>query len=57
MCGEVFASPTAAAVLAALRAVTGPAGALLIVKNYTGVLRPRWKAASYVCLFVNREPT
>lgn len=34
--GEVFASPTAAAVLAALRAVTGPAGTLLIVKNYTG---------------------
>ena len=39
VCGEVFASPTAAAVLAALRAVTGPAGTLLIVKNYTGMLR------------------
>ena len=36
VCGDVFASPTAAAVLAALRAVTGPAGTLLIVKNYTG---------------------
>ena len=42
--GEVFASPTAAAVLAALRAVAGPAGTLLIVKNYTGVLRS-WRTA------------
>lgn len=45
VCGEVFASPTAAAVLAALHAVTGPAGALLIVKNYTGVWAPRPTAA------------
>ena len=34
--GAVFTSPSPDAVLAALRAVTGPAGALLIVKNYTG---------------------
>ncbi|GFR46028.1 hypothetical protein Agub_g7302, partial [Astrephomene gubernaculifera] len=34
--GDVFASPPADAVLAAIRAVTGPAGALLVVKNYTG---------------------
>jgi dihydroxyacetone kinase len=34
--GDVFTSPTPDAVLAAIRAVTGPAGALLIVKNYTG---------------------
>ncbi len=34
--GDVFASPTADAVLAAIRAVTGRAGCLLIVKNYTG---------------------
>jgi dihydroxyacetone kinase len=34
--GEVFTSPSTDAVLAAIRAVTGPAGALLIVKNYTG---------------------
>lgn len=34
--GDVFASPSTDAVLAAIRAVTGPAGALLIVKNYTG---------------------
>ncbi|KAF8059368.1 hypothetical protein HT031_005173 [Scenedesmus sp. PABB004] len=34
--GDVFASPPAAAVLAAIRAVTGPGGALLVVKNYTG---------------------
>ncbi len=34
--GEIFASPSVAAVLAGIRAVTGPAGCLLIVKNYTG---------------------
>lgn len=36
VCGEIFASPSVEAVLAAIRAVTGKAGALLIVKNYTG---------------------
>lgn len=34
--GEVFTSPSPDAVLGAIRAVTGPAGAVLIVKNYTG---------------------
>lgn len=34
--GEVFASPSVDAVLAALLAVSSPAGTLLIVKNYTG---------------------
>jgi dihydroxyacetone kinase-like protein len=34
--GEVFASPSAAQVAAAIRAVDGGAGVLLIVKNYTG---------------------
>jgi len=34
--GDVFTSPSTDAVLAGLRAVAGPAGALLIVKNYTG---------------------
>lgn len=34
--GEIFASPSAQAVLAALLTVGGPAGSLLIVKNYTG---------------------
>jgi dihydroxyacetone kinase len=34
--GEVFTAPTPDAVLAAIRAVAGPRGALLIVKNYTG---------------------
>lgn len=34
--GEVFTSPGVDAVLAAIRAAAGPAGALLIVKNYTG---------------------
>ena len=35
-CGDVFASPSVDAVLAGILAVTGPAGCLLIVKNYTG---------------------
>lgn len=34
--GDVFTSPSTDAVLAAIRHVSGPAGALLIVKNYTG---------------------
>ncbi|AGA28075.1 glycerone kinase [Singulisphaera acidiphila] len=34
--GEVFTSPSPDAVLAAIRAVAGPPGVLLIVKNYTG---------------------
>ena len=34
--GEVFTSPSPDAVLAAIRAAAGPAGAILIVKNYTG---------------------
>jgi ATP-dependent dihydroxyacetone kinase len=34
--GDVFTSPSVDAIVAAIRAVSGPAGALLIVKNYTG---------------------
>jgi triose/dihydroxyacetone kinase / FAD-AMP lyase (cyclizing) len=34
--GEVFTSPSSDAVLAAIRAVAGKCGVLLIVKNYTG---------------------
>ena len=34
--GEVFTSPSTDSVLAAIRAVAGEAGVLLIVKNYTG---------------------
>ncbi|ATB38172.1 dihydroxyacetone kinase [Cystobacter fuscus] len=34
--GDVFTSPSTDSVLAAIRAVAGPAGALLVVKNYTG---------------------
>ena len=36
VCGEVFASPSVDAVFAAVMAVTGKAGCLLIFKNYTG---------------------
>jgi len=36
VCGDVFASPSVDAVLSAIVAVTGKAGCLLIVKNYTG---------------------
>ena len=34
--GDVFTSPGTDAILAAILAVSGPAGAVLIVKNYTG---------------------
>ncbi|MEK1890311.1 MAG: dihydroxyacetone kinase subunit DhaK [Phyllobacterium sp.] len=34
--GEIFASPSVDAVLTGIRAVTGPKGCLLVVKNYTG---------------------
>jgi dihydroxyacetone kinase len=34
--GDVFTSPSTDAVLGAIRAVGGPAGVLMIVKNYTG---------------------
>jgi dihydroxyacetone kinase len=34
--GDVFTSPSADAIYAAICAVSGPAGAVLIVKNYTG---------------------
>lgn len=36
VCGDVFASPSVDAVLAGILAVSGQAGCLLIVKNYTG---------------------
>ena len=36
VCGDIFASPSTDAVLAAIRHVTGDAGCLVIVKNYTG---------------------
>ena len=39
--GHVFASPSARAVLAAIRAVGGKAGCLLIVYNYTGTKSSR----------------
>lgn len=34
--GEVFSSPSPESILAGIRAAAGPAGVLLIVKNYTG---------------------
>lgn len=36
VCGELYASPSVDAVLSGILAVTGDAGCLLIVKNYTG---------------------
>ena len=36
VCGEIYASPSVDAVLSAILAVTGSAGCLLIIKNYTG---------------------
>lgn len=35
VCGDVFASPSVEAVLNAILYVTGEAGCLVIVKNYT----------------------
>ena len=35
--GNVFASPSVASILATIRHVTGKAGSVLIVKNYTGM--------------------
>uniref|UniRef100_A0A2P2LJZ0 3,4-dihydroxy-2-butanone kinase n=1 Tax=Rhizophora mucronata TaxID=61149 RepID=A0A2P2LJZ0_RHIMU len=36
VCGDIFASPNVDSILAGIRAVTGPKGCLLVVKNYTG---------------------
>ncbi|KAF7822118.1 putative 3,4-dihydroxy-2-butanone kinase [Senna tora] len=36
ICGDIFSSPPVDSILAGIRAVTGPMGCLLIVKNYTG---------------------
>jgi dihydroxyacetone kinase len=36
VCGDVFASPSVDAVLAGILSVTGPAGCLLVIKNYAG---------------------
>ena len=36
ICGDLFASPSTAAILSAIRYVSKPSGVLLIVKNYTG---------------------
>lgn len=36
VCGGVFASPAASAVLEAIRATCGPHGCLVLVMNYTG---------------------
>lgn len=36
VCGDLFASPSVDAVLTAITTVTGEAGCLLVIKNYTG---------------------
>ncbi|MCC4226905.1 dihydroxyacetone kinase subunit DhaK [Zunongwangia profunda] len=36
VCGDIFASPSVDAVLAAILAVSGEKGCLLVIKNYTG---------------------
>ena len=48
--GGVFASPSTSSVLAAIRASAGPAGCLLIVKNYTGD-RINFGQVTYIKLF------
>ena len=57
--GDVFTSPSTDAVLAAIRAVAGPAGALLIVKNYTGdrpMKTPRKRGFSFSAPTYPRPP-
>lgn len=51
VCGNVFASPSVDAVVAGILAVTGPAGCLLIVKNYTGDRLNFGLAAERACAF------
>jgi hypothetical protein len=55
--GGVFASPSASSVLSAIMTVAGPAGCLLIVKNYTGalVLAPRNSIAAIHVPFVHKS--
>lgn len=55
--GDVFTSPAPDAIVAAIKAVTGAGGCLLIVKNYTGDRLNFGLAAeiarSEVCLFLS----
>lgn len=37
VCGEIFASPSAYAVARALEAVTGPAGAIVVIRSHSGI--------------------
>ena len=58
VCGGVFASPSVEAVLSGIRACAGPAGVLVIVKNYTGdrlnfgLACEQAKAEGIRCVFV-----
>lgn len=52
VCGDVFASPSVEAVLSTIRAVTGPAGCLLVVKNYTGRVASGTAANAVRCVCV-----
>ena len=51
--GQVFASPSAKSVLAAIRAVATPAGCLLVVLNYTGARHSNF-CADITCLLAER---
>jgi dihydroxyacetone kinase len=52
--GSVFASPSVASILATIRAVTGPKGALLIVKSYTGDKLNFGIAREQACIYIYR---
>jgi len=56
VCGDVFASPSVDAVLAGILATTGPAGCLLVVKNYTGDRLNFGLAAERARAYVTRSP-
>lgn len=53
--GHLFASPSAKSVLAAIRAVAGEAGCLLIVTNYTGKQRSALQHHLFASLFIQAD--
>jgi dihydroxyacetone kinase len=48
VCGDVFCSPSWAQIYAAVKAVGGPKGVLMIVKNYMGA--PLFFSSPFICL-------
>ena len=60
VCGDIFASPSVDAVADAVAAVTGPAGCLVIVRNYIGQLwlaRHWWSMAVSIAMILSHKPS